>query len=376
MLYITFNDAPSGIYFSQVTDVCNFLNKELGARIRLVAFISIRSFLSNRAQIRKEFAGAVVLPMVPRIRFWRLNLLNLFLVTLFIRPGRILARGPYACWLALKIRSLGLTKSVCLDARGAYAAELTEYHVVEDENMKKEIGPLEKEVLLKSDLRVAISEQLVEYWKKISDYSGQAHLVIPCTLGAYFISQLPSEAKVAQTRKELGFSENDIVIAYSGSSAGWQSFSLINDFLAILLRDNPRIKILFMARHMLPALTIQKTYASRIVQEWVDPSGVNRLLTACDYGLIIREPSVTNSVSSPVKFAEYLSCGLKLLISENIGDYTDFVLKHGCGQIIHRFDQPIQISQPSRAEKESSNALALSRFSKMACKDSFRKLMV
>jgi hypothetical protein len=376
MLYITFNDAPSGIYFSQVTDVCNFLNKEFGARIKLVAFISIRSFSSKRAQIHKEFAGAIVLPMVPRIRFWRLNLLTLFLLALFKRPQRIIARGPYAAWLALKVRDLGLAQSVCFDARGAYAAEFTEYHVVEDEKMKTEIAPLEKDVLLKSDMRMAISRHLVKYWEKIADYSGQDHLIIPCTLGSHFINPLPTEERVALTRKELGFSEKDIVIAYSGSSAGWQSFSLINDFLVVLMREDPRIKILFLARHMLPALTIQKFFAGRVVQKWVEPSEVSQLLSACDYGLIIREPSITNSVSSPVKFAEYLSSGLKLLISEGVGDYTDFVKTHRCGEIVQRFDQPIEITNPSRTEKEAFNSLALSNFSKMACKDSFRKLLV
>ena len=51
----------------------------------------------------------------------------------------------------------------------------------------------------------------------------------------------------------------------------------------------------------------------------------------CDYGLIIRDESITNQVSSPVKFAEYLYAGLKIIISSNIGDYSKFVLDNDCG---------------------------------------------
>jgi hypothetical protein len=35
----------------------------------------------------------------------------------------------------------------------------------------------------------------------------------------------------------------------------------------------------------------------------------------------------TNKIASPVKFAEYLTCGLNIIISNNLGVYTDFTLK-------------------------------------------------
>ena len=57
------------------------------------------------------------------------------------------------------------------------------------------------------------------------------------------------------------------------------------------------------------------------------------VLSACDMGILIREDSVTNRVASPTKFAEYLSAGLQVIITNNIGDYSDFVKVHQCGII-------------------------------------------
>ncbi|HET6992692.1 MAG TPA: hypothetical protein VFJ43_15265, partial [Bacteroidia bacterium] len=61
ILYLTFNDAPGGIFSGQVIDVCLYW-KELGFDVNLVSFISIRNFSANKNKIRSLFPGAIVLP--------------------------------------------------------------------------------------------------------------------------------------------------------------------------------------------------------------------------------------------------------------------------------------------------------------------------
>jgi hypothetical protein len=375
MVYITFNDVPSGIYFSQVTDVCRYLNSEFKVRIRLLAFVSIRSFRSDRLAIRSEFPDAIVIPMVPKLRLWRLNVLSLFAIMLFLRPSRIMARGPYASRLALAMRLAGLTSFVCFDARGAYAAELTEYEVVKNETLKKEIKGLEKEILEKSDFRLAVSESLVNYWKTKYGYTGLNHVVIPCTMASDFLRELPSSEAVLETRNALGFAPSDVVLVYSGSSAGWQSFGMVNRFLNELMTQDDRIKVLFLAKQLPEELSRNPIFSGRLVQRWVKPREVRSLLCACDFGLIIRERSVTNEVSSPVKFAEYLSCGLRILISPHIGDYSEFVRLHQCGSVLEDMKGNPSLHSVSRINKEESNSLARSWFSKDAYRESYQKLI-
>ena len=40
ILYVTYNDQPSGVYWSQVTDVVAYMNNCGGPRVRLLAFVS------------------------------------------------------------------------------------------------------------------------------------------------------------------------------------------------------------------------------------------------------------------------------------------------------------------------------------------------
>ena len=49
---------------------------------------------------------------------------------------------------------------------------------------------------------------------------------------------------------------------------------------------------------------------------------------------MLREQSDTNKVASPVKFAEYLYAGLPVLITENLGDFSNYVIENDCGFII------------------------------------------
>jgi hypothetical protein len=376
MLFLTFNDAPSGIYISQVTDVCQFLNKELGAKVKLISFISLRGFAGNRYKIKAAFPGACVLPMFPKVKFWKLNIYALICIVLFSRKNRMIARGPYATLLGLKLKKMGLIRKVCFDARGAYTAELNEYDVVSDRKMKQDILEIERRALLDSDFRLAVSASLVYYWKESFQYHSEDHVIIPCTLGKSFLRQLPSEADCLKRRAELGFSANELVIAYSGSSAGWQSFSLLAEYLLPLMEKNPLLRILFLTKEIPIDFRDKPVCKGRIVQKWLREDEVRLYLGACDFGVILREPSVTNRVASPVKFAEYLSAGLPVIISEGIGDYSSFVKAHHCGVVWERAGGNSLPAKPDRSEKERFNRMAVEYFSKEAFRDQYKRLLV
>jgi len=55
-------------------------------------------------------------------------------------------------------------------------------------------------------------------------------------------------------------------------------------------------------------------------------SRVPDYLMACDARLLVRHPSLVSKVASPVKFAEYLACGLPVLAFAGIGD-TEWIIK-------------------------------------------------
>ena len=54
MIYLTYADQPSGVFSSQVVDVCRYMNTLPDAKIRLVAFISLHQYNKNKARIKTD----------------------------------------------------------------------------------------------------------------------------------------------------------------------------------------------------------------------------------------------------------------------------------------------------------------------------------
>ena len=371
ILYFTFNDLPSGIYSSQVIDVIKFMRAELKTDIRLLAFISVRGFYKNKKKIRQLLPDAIVIPMFPGVHRWKSNTFLLHRVVNRLKPEKIICRSVLATSLAFKVKEKSSLLKIVYDGRGAIAAEWKEYGVVTHPGMLKEISSLEKEAVIKSDYRIAVSEKLVEFWRSEYSYAKNDHVIIPCTLNRVFTNTAITEKSLAEARAKLGIQDDSIVFAYSGSLAGWQSLSLFDKFVKAHMGANPKLHMLFLSMPHPVISSLTEEFPGRVICMNTDPSNVPQCLLAADYGLLIREESVTNLVASPVKFAEYLACGLKVLISENLGDYSSFIKTHHCGYIYSEFNNAVKTNSQ---EKEAMRSLALQHFTKENYFEEYKKL--
>lgn len=310
-----------------------YLNTEFNKDVRLVSFISVRNYFTNRKKIKKELSNALVFPMYPKVSNWRKNRMVLNICCSLYRPNKIIGRSVLATQLALCAKANGKCRTVVYDGRGAIAAELAEYHVVNDEQLIREMPLLERDSILSSDLRMAVSNALVTHWKEQYDYMDHLHVIIPCTLNKVFEKTELNTEVITASRKKLGLSRTDVVFVYSGSLAGWQSMDMMMSFLNEQLSLSTQNKVVFLAE-MTPVIDqLVKNFPHQVIQKRVGVNEVPQFLVAGDHALLIRERSVTNKVASPVKFAEYLACGLKVIISNELGDYSEFVVKNSVGTI-------------------------------------------
>jgi glycosyltransferase involved in cell wall biosynthesis len=371
VVYLTFNDAPSGIYAGQVIDVCKFLAKIGRRKIVLIAFISIRNFSENKLKIKAQFPDAIVLRMFPKMRNWKLNRFFLKKYIRRINPEVIIARGPFAANLALNFKE---GRKICFDGRGAYVPELIEYNVVPDEKIKNEIGEIERKAIHETDFRIAVSNALVNYWKEQFQYSGAQHVVIPCTLNSNSF-HAAGITDIDKSRKELDLLKQDRVIVYSGSNAGWQSLEDLSVKLTPLFRANSDMKLVLMLKIIPASFSMLKEFPGRVKQKWTNPEQVAEVLSACDYGWLVREKSVTNQVASPVKFAEYLAAGLSVIISPELGDYTDFVNANACGIVWKEGNAITDLPEIPLAEKTRFRELATNNFSKESFIDQYLDIL-
>lgn len=145
------------------------------------------------------------------------------------------------------------------------------------------------------------------------------------------------------------------------------------DFVQGLMTRQENIIFLFLCKenHCIKKLT--EIFFERIKHFSVLPENVPYYLEMCDYGLLVREKTMTNRVASPVKFAEYLASGLRLIVSDCIGDYSSMVRDMGLGFFA---DEELSNLKPlSSQDRCQSRNVALKYFSKRAYANSYLDLI-
>ena len=337
--YLTYNEPYNGIFNSQVVDVVKHIRNEHNVRIRLISFIPISYdvslFSKTKSKIKAIEETAIIIPTLPIQYGWRFNWVFLAIVLLFMTKGSVFSREIIASYLALKCKRIGLIRKVCHDGRGANVAQLEEYCVY-SKSFKNDITEIEPFVVNNSDFRLAVSNNLVRYWEEKFGYRSHAHVVIPCTISSdFFVSKEDMNVNDRiRIRKKYNLNDEDIVLVFSGSSFGWQSFELIKQFCEIHLNAIKTCKVVFLSKLDDSVKYLMDKFPGRVYCEWLDLNHVIPFLAICDYGLLLREANYTNNVASPTKFAEYLAAGLPVLVSDNL-EFSRFVHQLNCGMLIN-----------------------------------------
>lgn len=378
LTYLTYLEQPGGVYEGQVIDVCANFEKAHGVPVQLVAVLSARDFEAQREKLLARAPGAIGIRSWFGWRAWPLarRMLRGRVARTVPQGGAILARGVVAARLALDLKAAGRVGRVVYDGRGAVSAEWTEYNVAPDEVWKTRIRGLERAAVLESDARIAVSQALVDYWRETFGYKGDAHVVIPCTLSAHHIAKVPNAGEIARRRAALGVAPDHTVICYAGSQAEWQSITKLDPWLDAMLEREPKASLLMMTRADLSGMQVVSNHAERIHQTWVTPDKVSETMQLADFGLLVRDRTVTNRVAAPTKFGEYLAAGLQVMISPEVGDYSKMVEDNGLGVVCDLTDPPPELAPLLAAPKRSQlAAFAESHFTKPAHYDSYAALL-
>ncbi|MBD3636695.1 MAG: hypothetical protein HUJ25_05080 [Crocinitomicaceae bacterium] len=327
--FLTFNDSPSGVYRSQVIEVLRILNQLQDEEFVLLAFIPRQNYKANKEQIKRWYPRSKVYPILPGLRYWKASRWLFSRVNRKLKPKLIISRGVVAAHFALYAKNK--EQKIIYDGRGAIKAEQEEFAVYSG-SLGSSISEMEKDAVLNTDFRISVTEALVKYWQDTFGYNNDAHVVIPCLSSA---AQTDAHKSAI---KDSFFDTQAPILVYSGSTSPWQSFPLLIDKVSSWLRQTEG-KVLFLTRPHEDIKALVVEFGDRVKNLFVAPERVSDYLLACDYGLLIREDKVTNQVASPVKYAEYLSAGLEVIISDCIEDYATFTKEYNTGLVIKNSDQ-------------------------------------
>lgn len=233
------------------------------------------------------------------------------------------------------------------------------------------IRQLEKKFLHRFQTISVVSEGMRKYLQQNYGISPVIVAVFPCAVDQEGFGYRPDSR--LEIRRDLGL-EDRIIFVYSGICAPWQCihetiacFKLLKDFdeRAFFLILSPD-KELF--RQYLLCLDSEDYCLLS-----VDHSLMDRYLSAADCGFLIRKLSIINRVASPLKFSEYLMCGLPIIIGPEVGDFSNIIQNEGIGAVIDP-DQPEewkdllspllkQVSNDGDSLKNICYHLAFNRFS-------------
>jgi glycosyltransferase involved in cell wall biosynthesis len=163
--------------------------------------------------------------------------------------------------------------------------------------------------------------------------------VVPCAVEtSHFVFDPAARARV---RDQLGLSGT--VLVYAGKWGGWYAVPEMLDFVAVARRALGDIRLLVLTRD--PEERFASAAAERSLRDILTVRTATRdempgYLSAADVGLSFVTPFPSKTAASPVKNGEYLACGLPIVTTPRIGDYSALVARREVGVVLDDLDAP------------------------------------
>src|ERR1044072_7374635 len=186
----------------------------------------------------------------------------------------------------------------------------------------------ERRVFAGTDAVVTLTERI---WPIIKEWDGLKgrevhHAVVPCCVDLSLFKF--SEQQRERLRSELKLGDR-FTLVYSGSLDGWYLTEEMADFFASIVKKRNDAHLLWLTmgsrervRQLMSARGIgEENFSIHAVAPKLIPS----YLAAGDVGISFIKRCFSKLASSPTKNAEYLACGLPIVINAGIGDSDTLV---------------------------------------------------
>jgi glycosyltransferase involved in cell wall biosynthesis len=210
-----------------------------------------------------------------------------------------------------------------LDYHGVVPEEFKEFNL-KHKAIEKEyryLKKMEKTTIENAKKIICVSHYFKNYLCMNFDLKSENIIVVPSCIDQQKIAF--SNSMRFKYRERLKLTDENVFI-YNGSFTPYQCIEKMILFFSILLKFEKKIFFIFLVTSNLK--DVEDLFKKYHVQndkytiKSVNHFEVVNYQMAADFGLIIRDDSLVNRVASPTKIFEYLSTGLKLISTDNIGD--------------------------------------------------------
>ncbi|GAB6008066.1 glycosyltransferase family protein [Dysgonomonas reticulitermitis] len=203
----------------------------------------------------------------------------------------------------------------------------------------------EKYALKFADKYIFVSDTMKVFYEEKYNLNFENYIVIPC------ISELRYNPNIKKIRNSF---------VYIGGLSAWQCF----DEILIIFRQIQEFIPDATFHIITPDEQVAKEKVLKILEkidnlqiyQIKDRSLLSDVLSLFEYGFLIRKDHPTNRVASPIKFAEYLSCGINLIMTDSIPHFSELVIKNNLGIVL---DNSLLVDKYSFLNRKIANTLPI-----------------
>ncbi|MCJ7448030.1 MAG: hypothetical protein MUO72_10065 [Bacteroidales bacterium] len=352
-IYLNCLDFSGTVFQTQVLDWLN-LYRKYGVKFELIQVFRIKEIIKP-GYIKQQLAGIhkstnlfkgflFLLPSKGLFAIINTIIIYLKIFRHLIQNDEVLIFSRALIGKEIKyLRKITKCKIIFYyDARAA-SAEEKKYIAIKQQNFTRSkyltianVYYLEYQTILSANKIFSVSNVLMNYFINTFAAAKTKFVNYPSLSDLekfYYDSDLR-----LRIRNELGVRESTLVFIYSGGIANeWhvseQMFAFFNElnnykedlFFMFLTKDKAGVE---------KALVQYPALKQKLISFSVPNNEVCKYLNAADFGILFRENTIMNNVASPTKFAEYMLCGLPVIISEGVGDYSTYTVEKEVGFLL------------------------------------------
>lgn len=354
-LFITYNGATGPLIRSQGIPYLKGLSRA-GIGCILLTFEKPGADKASAAALERELKESDIgwkklkyhkSPSLPATVFDMLmGILIGMRITLSHHIDVIHARATVPAVIAYSIACL-TGKKFIYDERGLMAEEYADGGIWKrDGFIYKIVRSIEKRLLLRADAVVVLTENIKRF---LTDGGYLPHRgknlnmhVIPCCVDVERFSPAPRDKLAFREKIKPGLGGKFIFI-YTGSIGTWYMLEEMLDFYVAARSVTPEAHLLVVTH--IGREAVRAAWSKRglsfddITITGAEFADMPDYLNAADAGMFFINPVLSKRSSCPIKFAEYLACGLPVVINGGIGDTADIVEANRIGVVVRRFSR-------------------------------------
>jgi glycosyltransferase involved in cell wall biosynthesis len=160
-------------------------------------------------------------------------------------------------------------------------------------------------------------------------------VVLPCAVDVQRFASAPEAREAVRRALDL----RGVVFVYAGKAGGWYLTDAMLDFVRVAAGVLGEVSLLVLTTEDTERFaTAARERGLRHTIRTASREQMPRYLSSADAGLSFVLPAPSKAACSPVKNGEYLACGLPIVTTAGIGDYSDLVARRRVGVVVESLD--------------------------------------